>query len=112
MQERRKESKIFTEYLDILPKSLEDFPIFFTEEERKFLKGSPFLTQIYEKIEDIKIDYELICREVPDFAQFTIREYSEVRMITCSRIFGITVNGVKTDGFVPYADMLNHKRPR
>ena len=29
-----------------------------------------------------------------------------------SRIFGITVNGVKTDGFVPYADMLNHKRPR
>jgi len=33
-------------------------------------------------------------------------------MITCSRIFGITVNGVKTDGFVPYADMLNHRRPR
>ena len=33
-------------------------------------------------------------------------------MITCSRIFGITVNGVKTDGVVPYADMLNHKRPR
>ena len=29
-----------------------------------------------------------------------------------SRIFGITVNVVKTDGFVPYADMLNHKRPR
>jgi histone-lysine N-methyltransferase SETD3 len=29
-----------------------------------------------------------------------------------SRIFGITVNNVKTDGFVPYADMLNHKRPR
>lgn len=33
-------------------------------------------------------------------------------MMTCSRIFGITVDGVKTDGFVPYADMLNHKRPR
>lgn len=29
-----------------------------------------------------------------------------------SRIFGITVNGVKTDGFVPLADMLNHRRPR
>ena len=70
------------------------------------------MTQIYEKIEDIKIDYELICREVPQFANFTIREYSELRMITCSRIFGITVNGVKTDGFVPYADMLNHRRPR
>lgn len=33
-------------------------------------------------------------------------------MITCSRIFGITIKGVKTDGFVPYADMLNHRRPR
>ena len=71
-----------------------------------------FPQKYIQKIEDIKIDYELICKEVPDFAQFTIREYSEVRMITCSRIFGITVNGVKTDGFVPYADMLNHKRPR
>lgn len=35
-----------------------------------------------------------------------------MRMITASRIFGITVNGVKTDAFVAYADMLNHKRPR
>ena len=33
-------------------------------------------------------------------------------MIVSSRIFGIQVNGVKTDGFVPYADMLNHKRPK
>ena len=54
----------------------------------------------------------MICKEVPDFAQFTLLQYSEVRMMTCSRIFGITVDGVKTDGFVPYADMLNHKRPR
>lgn len=70
------------------------------------------MDQILEKIEDIKIDYDLICREVPDFAQFTLREYSEVRMMVSSRIFGITVEGVKTDGFVPYADMLNHRRPR
>ena len=33
-------------------------------------------------------------------------------MMVCSRIFGIEIEGVKTDGFVPYADMLNHKRPR
>ena len=113
MQERRKgDAQQFTQYLDILPKSLRDFPIFFTDEERQWLKGSPFLDQILEKIEDIKIDYDLICREVPDFAEFSLKEYSEVRMMVSSRIFGITVNGVKTDGFVPYADMLNHRRPR
>jgi len=43
MQERRKEKKEYDEYLDILPKGLDDFPIFFTDEERNYLKGSPFL---------------------------------------------------------------------
>ena len=33
-------------------------------------------------------------------------------MMVSSRIFGIQVDNVKTDGFVAYADMLNHKRPR
>ena len=35
-----------------------------------------------------------------------------MRMMVCSRIFGISINGVKTDGFVAYADMLNHQRPK
>jgi hypothetical protein len=63
-------------------------------------------------VEDIKSDYNLICTEVPDFKKFPIREYSEIRMMVSSRIFGIQVEGVKTDGFVAYADMLNHRRPR
>lgn len=67
LQERRKENTPFAEYLDILPKSLRDFPIFFTEDEKKFLAGSPFLNQVNEKIEDIKIDYNLICKEVPEY---------------------------------------------
>lgn len=33
-------------------------------------------------------------------------------MMVSSRIFGIQIEGVKTDGFVAYADMLNHRRPR
>lgn len=33
-------------------------------------------------------------------------------MAVSSRIFGIKVNGKKTDTFCPLADMLNHKRPR
>lgn len=60
----------------------------------------------------MQLDYDLICKEVPDFAQFPLTEFMECRMLTASRIFGISVNGVKTDGFVPLADMLNHKRPR
>jgi len=68
MQEKRKMEMEYREYLDILPKGLNDFPIFFNEDERSYLKGSPFLTQIFEKIEDIKVDYNLICKEVPEFS--------------------------------------------
>ena len=54
----------------------------------------------------------MIVSEVPDYREFSLKEYSEMRMMVASRIFGIQVNGLKTDGFVPYADMLNHRRPR
>jgi protein-histidine N-methyltransferase len=29
-------------------------------------------------------------------------------MLTCSRIFGLTINGKETSLFVPYCEMLNH----
>ncbi len=29
--------------------------------------GSPFLDQIEEKLIDIKADYDLICKEVPEY---------------------------------------------
>jgi protein-histidine N-methyltransferase len=33
-------------------------------------------------------------------------------MCVCSRNFGLIVNGIRTAALVPYADMLNHFRPR
>jgi len=33
-------------------------------------------------------------------------------MTVASRIFGIKIQGKKTDCFCPFADMLNHRRPR
>lgn len=42
MQERRKEVTIFDKYIDILPKAFDNFPIFYTQEERTWLEGSPF----------------------------------------------------------------------
>jgi len=68
MQERRKgtDSKWYS-YLDILPKNFSNFPVFFEEDDKAWLEGSPFLEQIKEKIEDIKVDYDLICKEVPEY---------------------------------------------
>lgn len=40
------------------------------------------------------------------------RKFQEARMIISSRIFGISMFGVKTDALVPLADMLNHNLPK
>lgn len=112
MQEKRKPVSYFKEFIDILPKAFTNFPIFYTVEERQWLEGSAMQNVITDKIKDIATDYNTICLEVPEFKQFSLKEYSEMRMMVCSRIFGISINGVKTDGFVAYADMLNHQRPK
>lgn len=112
MQEKRKPQSYFKEFIDILPKNFTNFPIFYTVEERQWLEGSAMQNVITDKIKDIATDYNTICMEVPEFKQFSLKEYSEMRMMVCSRIFGISINGVKTDGFVAYADMLNHQRPK
>jgi hypothetical protein len=45
----------------------EEFPIFYSEEEKANLKGSPFLTWLNEEIQDQKDDYEEICKTIPGF---------------------------------------------
>lgn len=112
LQERRVSGSFWEPYLDILPKSLSTFPIFYNADEKAWLKGSPFLKQIEEKIEDIKDDYRTLVEVAPEYEEFSLQEFSEVRVTVSSRIFGMEIDGVKTDGFVPLADMLNHRRPR
>ena len=112
LQEKVKPDSFWLPYLRILPEKYSNFPIFYTEEEKEWLKGSPFLDQVKEKIDDIKEDYNTISRAVPEFLQFSVQEFSKVRMAVSSRIFGMQIDSVKTDGFVPLADMLNHRRPR
>ena len=99
-------------YFDLLPKDFSNFPIFYTDDELQYLKGSPFLNQILDKKSDMKKDYLKLCEYIPLFNQFTFEQFMEARMIISSRIFGISINNNKTDVLVPYADLLNHKRPR
>lgn len=112
LQERRKPDSFWLPYLNILPEKLRNFPIFYTDEEKEWLKGSPFLEQVNEKIDDIREDYNTICKAVPEYAEYPIDEFSRIRMTVSSRIFGMDIDTIKTDGFVPLADMLNHRRPR
>ncbi|CAD8063827.1 unnamed protein product [Paramecium primaurelia] len=112
LQEKQRPNSFWKPYLDILPQSYPSFPIFFNNNDLEWLKGSPFLKQIKDKLSDLKKDYNDICAIAPEFKQYLFHEFCWARMTASSRIFGINIKGVKTDAFVPLADMLNHKRPK
>ena len=46
LQEKLNPQTKWQNYIEILPKSYENFPIFFTEEVKKMLLGSPFLSNL------------------------------------------------------------------
>ena len=105
-------NKKYKYYFDLLPKDYSNFPIFYKNNELEYLKGSPFYAQILEKKEDIRKDYNKLCEHLPDFNQFPFSKFCKARVLISSRIFGISINSKKTDVLVPFADLLNHKRPK
>ena len=105
-------NKKYKYYFDLLPKDYNNFPIFYKKIELEYLKGSPFLEQIKEKKEDMKNDYNKLCEHLNNFNQFSFVKFCKARVLISSRIFGIAINKKKTDVLVPFADMLNHKRPK
>ena len=111
--DRQNPRSFFKPYYDILPPSLGNMPIFWSRTELAYLEGSYLLQQIEERNAAISADYTAICSIAPDFGlMVTLEEFKWARMCVCSRNFGLIVNGVRTAALVPYADMLNHYRPR
>jgi histone-lysine N-methyltransferase SETD3 len=111
--DRKSPDSFFKPYYDILPQTLNNMPIFWTEEELLYLKGSHLVEQISQRIQMIEADYQAICSIAPEFSTYsTLHEFMWARMCVCSRNFGMVINGVQTAALVPYADMLNHYRPR
>lgn len=102
----------FQPYYKILPKDYTNFPIFWDDEKLAWLEGSPLIDDIMERKHNMRSDYEEVCRICPEFKRFSFEEFLEVRTAVGSRNFGIVVNGEKRTAMVPYADMLNHYRPR
>lgn len=113
LQEKHKGKKSFWyPYINILPEQYRNMPIFFQPEELAYLKGSFTVEKISDRLESLSREYEAIKEAVPDFEKYTLHEFIWARLVVITRIFGLVIDDKKTDGLVPYADMLNHKRPR
>jgi len=77
-----------------------------------WLTGSFSLHKISDRIDALRKEYDNIRRGIPEFNKFHLEDFVWARLVVITRIFGMVIDGHKTDGLVPYADMLNHKRPR
>lgn len=111
--DRKSPTSFFKPYYDVLPPTLHNMPIFWTTEELNYLEGSYLLNQIEDRNRSIENDYQAICELDPTFVDVcTVDEFKWARMCVCSRNFGLVINSIRSAALVPYADMLNHYRPR
>tara|TARA_B100000795_G_scaffold147192_2_gene110310 strand:- start:22 stop:1269 length:1248 start_codon:yes stop_codon:yes gene_type:complete len=100
-------------YYRILPENFDCFPIFWNKEEMSWLEGSDLVRQIRERRRNILADHSEVARIVPGWRErFSEDDFLWCRTAVGSRNFGININGVKRTTMVPWADMLNHFRPR
>ena len=99
-------------YFDLLPSSYNNFPIFYGEKEISYLKRTQFLELLQKKKKEMKENYDLLIKIIPGYSKYDYNLFKKMREVISSRVFGITIKGKKNDIIAPYADMLNHKRPR
>lgn len=95
-----------------MPASYNNFPIFYGEKEFSYLKGTQFLELVQKKMKEMKEDYDLLTNVIPGYSKYDYDLFRKMREVISSRVFGVTIKGKKNDIIAPYADMLNHKRPR
>jgi len=111
LQEKYNPKSFFKPYIDILPVHYRNMPIFFDDDELKWLKGSFTVKMISDRKFSLKLEYDNIVKHVPEFGRYHYLDFFWARVAVITRVFGFEVRGKKTEGLVAMADMLNHKRP-
>ena len=109
------EISFFQPYFDVLPRDLSNFPVYWSDAELELLRGSPLHREIAQRKVNIKADFDVLSRKIPELAAYSCWTYADFmwcRTIVASRNFSITVDGEGRTAMVPQADMLNHFRPR
>lgn len=102
----------FQPYYDVLPKNFNNFPIFWDSKMLGWLRGSSLVEEIEERKLNMRNDYNIICKALPEFKRYSFKEFLWCRTAVGSRNFSIVIGEEKVTAMVPFADMLNHFRPR
>ena len=101
LEDMMKKDSFFKPYYDILPKDVSNFPVFWTDKEVEYLKGSTLGGEIQQRREKIRNDYNIIGGLIPGFFDnFTFEKFLWCRTIVGSRNFTITIDGSKRTSMV------------
>ena len=102
----------WTFYLEFLPSNYSNFPSFYETKEYEILNETQFLESIENKKKSIKKDYDLLVKYIPGFSKYDFNSFKKFREVVGSRVFGVNIKGKRNTIIVPFADLLNHKRPQ
>lgn len=102
----------FAHYLSTLPSDFSRFPLHYSPALLHQLRGTSILEQILARRQDIARDYEAIVGAEAGAGRWGVERFVAARLLVSSRVFGVVVEGAKTDALVPVADMLNHHLPK
>ncbi|WP_043434171.1 SET domain-containing histone-lysine N-methyltransferase [Cystobacter fuscus] len=111
LQEKHREGSFWKPYIDSLPESYSQMPLFYGSEEHALLKGCFALTLLTHQAQSLREDYLSLCQNVPGYERFTPGEFVWARLSVSSRLFSLKKGGFLGQTLVPMADMLNHRRP-
>lgn len=114
LEESKKSDSKWKFYLDTFPKNLNNFPIFYNENELELLKGSDLYTLIKNEYNEYKSEYQEIVNKTSatsvlgnDF----FNDFLKMNVLVNSRRFLYTYKGKESSALAPFADMINHSRP-
>eukprot|EP00826_Nyctotherus_ovalis_P065166 TRINITY_DN9572_c0_g1_i1.p1 TRINITY_DN9572_c0_g1~~TRINITY_DN9572_c0_g1_i1.p1 ORF type:complete len:365 (-),score=39.35 TRINITY_DN9572_c0_g1_i1:581-1675(-) len=109
LKELKNPKSKYKAWLNVFPAKADTHPLFFSEEERKWLKGSTTLDKLDDDLKMVKSFYKKIIEIDPKF-DTPFEEFLHYYYILCSRYFGVTVNDKKATVLTPYADLINTGR--
>jgi protein-histidine N-methyltransferase len=111
LEEKRRPRSSIAPYLDALPRAFPTVPLFCPQDVLPLLKGSLAATLLVRRRAAVLREVLSVKRAVPALRDASIAELFWASTAVITRVFGITIAGSPTEALVPFADMMNHRRP-
>lgn len=107
--ELKKEKSDWELFLKLLPANFDEFSLNYSNEDLKWLEGSPCIESLRKKNKEIESDYLTICANIKEFAtEHSLKSFKYAYLACMSRCFSTEKIDFKNHAMIPYCDLFNH----